>query len=153
MEELVKSVDTAQLLEDYRQLLQTVDSLPLRVSGSSMAPFLAHGRDTVYLSRVDQPLKVGDIVLYQRRNGAYVLHRICRLEGEGFCMVGDAQTVREHGIQRDQIFAVVRRAVRKGKDQTPGSFWWEFFAKIWVRMIPVRAVVRRVFRKLPRLRM
>ena len=145
MEERVKVVDTAELLESYRELLQTADTLPLRVSGNSMAPFLIHGRDTVYLSRVDRPLKVGDIVLYQRRSGAYVLHRICRLEGESFCMVGDAQTALEHGIQREQIFAVVRSALRKEKQQAPGSFWWEFFEKVWVRMVPCRPLVWRLY--------
>ena len=114
MEKMVKSVDTAQLLESYRELLKAADNLPLRVSGNSMAPFLEHGRDTVYLSRVSRPLKVGDIVLYQRKNGAYVLHRICRLEGDAYCMVGDAQTMLEHGIQREQVFALVRWAQRKG---------------------------------------
>ena len=145
MEKRVKSVDTVQLLESYREMLPMVDILPLQVSGNSMAPFLVHGRDTVFLSRVDRPLKVGDIVLYQRKSGSYILHRICRLEGEGFCMVGDAQTVLEHGIQRDQIFAVVLWALRKGKRQAPGSFWWEFFEKIWVRMVPWRPLMRRLY--------
>ena len=145
MEKMVKSVDTAQLLESYRELLKAADNLPLRVSGNSMAPFLVHGRDTVYLSRVSRPLKVGDIVLYQRKNGAYVLHRICRLEGDAYCMVGDAQTMLEHGIQREQVFALVRWAQRKSKRQAPGSFWWEFFEKIWVRMVPCRPFMHRLY--------
>lgn len=145
MERRIQKMDTEVLLEEYRTLLQTVDTLPLQVSGNSMAPFLADGRDTVYLSRVDRPLKVGDIVLYRRRSGAYILHRICRMEDGRFCMVGDAQTVLEHGIERDQIFAVVRRALRKGKCQGPGCFWWEFFEKVWVRMVPCRPLLQRLY--------
>lgn len=151
MEEQVKSVDTAQLLEGYRELLQTVEFLPLRVSGNSMAPFLVHDRDTVYISRVTRPLKVGDIVLYQRKSGAYILHRICRREGESFCMAGDAQTELERGLTKDQIFAVVCSAVRKGKQQAPGCFWWEFFEKIWVRMVPYRPVLMRAYGALSKL--
>lgn len=142
METVVKQVEPAELLENYRELLQTVEVLPLRISGNSMTPFLVHGRDTVYLSRIDRELKVGDIVLYQRDNGAYILHRICRLEGDCYCMVGDAQTVLEHGIRRDQIFAVVCWAMRKGRRQEPGTFWWSFFEKVWVRVIPFRAWIR-----------
>ena len=145
MERQAKSVDTAQLLESYRTLLQTADTLPLQVSGNSMAPFLVHGRDTVFLSRIDRPLRVGDIVLYQRTNGAYILHRICRLEGDTYCMAGDAQTLVEHGITREQIFAVVQAAERKGRRQEPGCFWWEFFEKIWVRMVPHRPVIQRLY--------
>lgn len=146
MDELIRTVETAALMEDVRELLQTVEQLPLRVSGNSMAPFLVHGRDTVYLSRVARPLKVGDVVLYQRESGAYILHRICRREGPCYVLVGDAQTALEHGIREEQIFALVVRVVRKGKTQAPGSFWWEFFEKIWVRMIPCRPFLMRGYR-------
>ena len=36
MEEQVKAVDTAELLESYRELLKTVETLPLRISGNSI---------------------------------------------------------------------------------------------------------------------
>lgn len=138
MEKKVRTIDTAVLLEEYRALLQTVDRLPLLVSGNSMSPFLIHGRDTVYLTRVSRPPRQGDIVLYQRNNGAYVLHRICKAEGDTFSIVGDAQVKIEHGVRRDQIFAIVCAAERKGKYLEPGSFWWDFFEKVWIRMIPAR---------------
>ena len=145
MEQITKSLDTAPLLETYRELLQSVKTLPLLISGNSMVPFLVHERDTVYLTRIDRPLKVGDMVLYQRDNGEYILHRICRLEGERFCMVGDAQIVLEHGIRYDQVFARVEWVQRKGKQEKPGSFWWTFFEKVWVRMVPCRPVILRLY--------
>ena len=146
MEEQVKAVDTAELLESYRELLKTVETLPLRISGNSMAPFLVHGRDTVFLTAVKRPLGVGDIALYQRDSGAYVLHRICAVEQNGrYTMVGDAQTAVERGIRKEQIFAVVCRAIRKGKEQGPGSFWWEFFEKVWVRVIWLRPCLQRMY--------
>ena len=70
-----KTFDTRALLESYRDLLPQVDSLPLEVTGSSMAPFLVHGRDSVRLSTVRRPLHVGDLVLYQRDNGDRNKHR------------------------------------------------------------------------------
>ena len=133
-----KSFDTRALLESYRDLLPQVESLPLEITGSSMAPFLVHGRDTVRLSAVRRPLHVGDMVLYQRDNGAYILHRICRIDGQTFTLVGDAHTVVEPGIRPDQIFALVTEVTRNQKKLTPGSFWWEFFEKIWIRIIPLR---------------
>ena len=98
------------LLEEYRKLLREepeITELPLVISGNSMSPFLIGGRDTVYLSRVERPLGRGDAVLYQRDNGAYIFHRIYRVTEKGFTMVGDAQTVLEHGIRPDQIIAVL----------------------------------------------
>ncbi len=154
MEEQVRHVDAQQLLESYRSLLETVDRLPLRVSGSSMSPFLVHDRDTVYLTRPKGLPRVGDIVLYRRRSGAYILHRVCRAEGKHFCAVGDAQTEIECGLAAEQIIAVVCCAVRKGRRQAPGCFWWEFFEKVWVRVIPCRpallgaySILRKWFRR------
>ena len=73
METRKRKVDTALLLEEYRTLLETVDQLPLLISGNSMSPFLVHGRDTVFLTRVKRPLRRGDIVLYRRQNGASIV--------------------------------------------------------------------------------
>ena len=145
MERVTKSADTTQLMETYRELLQSVDTLPLLVRGNSMAPFLVDGRDTVYLTRLDRPLKVGDIVLYKRTNGDYILHRICKVEGAAYCMIGDAHTVHEWGISREQIFARVSWVQRKGKQQKPGCFWWFFFEKVWIRIIPLRPTLQRVY--------
>lgn len=120
------------------ELLETADSVPLLISGSSMAPFLVHHRDTVYLSKVCHPLKRGDMILYRRDSGKYVLHRIYRTESETYTLVGDAQTFLEQNIHPDQILASVTAVRRKGKLLRPGSFWWEFFQKVWIRLVPLR---------------
>ena len=130
------------LLEEYRRILAeepAVAALPLVISGSSMTPFLADGRDTVYLARLERPVRRGDMLLYQRIGGQYVLHRVWKAEKDGtFTMVGDAQTELEHGIREAQIIAIVTSVVRKGKSMAPGGFWWEFFEKVWIRMVPLR---------------
>ena len=141
------------LLEEYRELLkdESVEALPLVISGNSMSPFLIHGRDTIYLSRLTRPVKRGDVLLYQRDSGAYILHRVYKIEGDSFTMVGDAQTELELGIRPEQVIAIMTSAERKGKKQAPGSFWWEFFEKIWIRMVPLRPIVRKIYTAVSRL--
>lgn len=129
------------LLDEYRTLLlenESIDALPLVITGNSMCPFLIGGRDTVYLSRLTRPLRRGDAVLYRRKSGKYVFHRVYRVSREGITMLGDAQTIPEPGIQSDQIIAIMTSAERKGKRISPGSFWWEFFEKVWIRIVPIR---------------
>ncbi|MBQ7801728.1 MAG: S24/S26 family peptidase [Oscillospiraceae bacterium] len=135
-------------MEQLLGLLEEADSVPLVISGNSMSPFLIHGRDTVYLSKVTEPLKRGDMILYQRASGAYVLHRICRVEGETYCLVGDAQCVIEPGIRRDQVRAIVTAVRRKEKLLKKGSFWWEFFEHFWLRLIPLRQPLVRIYSRL-----
>ena len=141
----VKVADPEQIVEPLLSLLEETESVPLVISGSSMTPFLVHGRDTVYLSKPEAPFRRGDMLLYRRDSGSYVLHRVYRTEGERLTMVGDAQTCLEPGIRRDQILARVSAVRRKGKLLKSGSFWWTFFEKIWIRMVPLRPLVRSVY--------
>ena len=141
MKTQTKTMDPEILLEEYRRLLQddlSIDALPLVITGNSMSPFLIHGRDAVYLSRLTRPVRRGDMLLYQRENGSYVLHRVFKAAPESLTMIGDAQTILEPGIQPEQVIAIVTRVERKGKPLEPGSFWWAFFEKIWIRIVPLR---------------
>ena len=135
------------LLEEYRHLLndENITALPLVISGNSMSPFLVHGRDTVYLSRLDRPARKGDVLLYKRDSGAYILHRVYKADKDSYTMVGDAQTQLEQDIRPDQIIAIMTSVLRKGKLQKKGSFWWEFFEKLWIKIIPLRPMFTKIY--------
>ncbi len=143
--ERVNMVSPERVMEPLLALLEDTPAVPLVVSGSSMTPFLAPGRDTVYLSKITAPLRRGDMVLYRRRSGRYVLHRILRVEAESCTMVGDAQRIPEPGIRREQILAIVTAVRRKGKLLQKGSFWWVFFEKVWINLLPLRPLVRGIY--------
>lgn len=141
MDSKLRCLPPEVLLADFCALLQqdeSVEALPVTISGNSMAPFLVHGRDTVYLSRITQSVKKGDVVLYRRQNGSYILHRVHALEGDTFTMAGDAHSGTEPGIRRDQLLAIMTSARRKGRLEKPGSARWEFFARVWPRLLPLR---------------
>ncbi len=141
MEHKVKVLEPEQLMPQLLEMLEVTEPVPLVISGSSMTPFLAHGRDTVYLSKAKDPLIRGDMVLYRRDSGNYILHRIYRVEEGSFTMVGDAQNWLEPGIRQDQILARVTAVRRKGKLLQKGSFLWDFFERVWIRVVPLRPAV------------
>ncbi|MBQ7448099.1 MAG: nucleotidyltransferase family protein [Eubacterium sp.] len=144
-----KIVDTDTYLSSMLDLIREGNEVSIPVIGSSMTPFLGDGRDRVFLQKHEGVLKRGDIVLYQRTNGDYVLHRICRIhrvdDTEVFDVIGDAQTRIEKEIKKEQIFAKVTRIERKGKIQGPGTFLWWFFQYIWVDIIPLRHLMIRIY--------
>lgn len=145
MDSRTRVLPPEELVEDLLAAMQDTQAVPLVISGSSMAPFLVHGRDTVYLSKIERAPKRGDMIFYRRGNGTYILHRVFRA-GEDACdMVGDAQTGIEPGIRREQMLAIVTAVRRKGKPQKPGCFWWDFFEKIWIRLVPVRPLLARCY--------
>ena len=143
METRTRVVSAKVLMEDYRRLLQEdeIEALPLIVTGSSMTPFLIDQRDKVYLKKINCPVCKGDIVLYQRDNGIYILHRVYEVKDSLYTMIGDGQDVLEYGIRQDQLVAVVSFCVRKDKRLQPGDFWWEFFARVWISQISLRKPV------------
>ena len=145
MNDNMKVLPPEAAVERILAVIDTGAAAPLVISGSSMSPFLVHGRDTVYLSRPAGQLRRGDMALYRRDNGQYVLHRVYRVEGKRYTMVGDAQAELEHGIREDQILAVVKRVLRKGKAVEPGCVLWFFFEKVWIRMVPLRRPVMRFY--------
>lgn len=151
MEHKVKFLEPEQLIPQLLELLEVTESVPLVISGSSMTPFLAHGRDTVYLAKIRKPLKRGDMVLYRRDSGNYILHRVYRVEEDSYTMVGDAQTWLETGIRRDQILARVTAVCRKGKLLQKSSFWWMFFEKVWIRMVSLRPALMAGYARMKKL--
>ena len=132
-------LDTQAFLDTVCELLQQGQChVAVPVSGGSMTPFLHHG-DTVYLDLPDSPLKKGDIVLYTRENGRYILHRIKKVNPDGsFVMVGDAQQNLEYLPRRDMIHARVTSARHKGKPTYPGQPRWWFYQHVWLWAVPIR---------------
>ena len=145
MEDNVKVLPPEAAVERLLAIMATGTAAPLVISGYSMSPFLVHGRDTVYLTPPPETLKKGDMILYRRDSGMYVLHRICAVEGNTFTLIGDGQQEKEPGIRREQILARVTAVRRKGRLLKQGSFWWAFFEKIWLNMNPLRPAALKLY--------
>lgn len=141
----MRYVDTKEYVSVLRELVEDGREVSLLVSGSSMSPFLAHQRDYIYFKKPDRELHKGDMVFYQRRTGQYVMHRIWKVKNDKYYMVGDAQQEIEGPLERDQIFAIITKVQRKGKWIEPGDFWWEFFEKVWINIVPVRRVLVKMY--------
>ena len=143
-------VDIDAYMPVLRELLAQGQSVCLTVTGESMSPFLRHGRDQVLLECVTAPPGRGDMVLFQRRGGQYIMHRILRRLPDGnYALIGDGQQQVEMPIATQQIFAVVTQVCRKGKWIGSESFWWRFFAGPWLMLLPLRPVLRHMARWIP----
>ena len=98
-----------------REVLDADGTFSLTITGTSMYPFILGGRDQVTLSKLTRPLKKNDLPLYRRRDGAFVLHRVVRVEQDGtYTMCGDHQNQLERGIRPEQMIALATAFVRKG---------------------------------------
>ncbi len=141
----MRELDAQEYLTMLRGLVEEGREVTMTITGSSMAPFLIHRRDSICFAKPDRELRRGDMVFFRRTDGTYVMHRICRVKDNGYYLIGDAQTVKEGPVGRSQIFALVKKVRRKGVWMGPGDFWWEFFEHVWLRMIPLRRLVMRIY--------
>lgn len=136
---MARILDTQAFLDTICDLLkQGEKNVPIPVVGGSMVPFLIHG-DTVYLDLPQGPIKVGDILLYTRASGMYVLHRVYRVNQDGsLIMVGDAQTELELLPSREQVHARVSFARHRDKINRPGQLRWWAYSYLWLWLLPLR---------------
>ena len=131
-------LDTNQYLDAVcRMISEGKENVPVPVKGVSMRPFLRDG-DFAYLVSLPRKLKRGDIVLFQRKNGQYVLHRIYKvLKNGSYLLLGDSQLEPEP-VMEEQFRAKVSFVRCMGQECHPGSFKWWFFAVPWLRLAPWR---------------
>ena len=125
---------------------------PLQVTGYSMHPTFRDRKDTVMLRAFDGKLKKGDVILYRRDNGRYILHRVISSpKVDVFLCAGDNQYISERVCSR-QVLAVVESFSRGKKTVHSGDFLYRLYVWAWIGLFPVRKPLLALRRRLGRLR-
>ena len=139
-----KVIDTTAYLDTVcALLLEGHAHVPVTVAGTSMTPFLDPG-DTVFLELCNGAVEIGDVILFRRTGGQYVLHRVVAVRENGMLeLLGDAQ-LRPEPVHPTQVRAVVTEARRGEKLLTPHSLRWRFFRGPWQRCRRIRPYVNRI---------
>lgn len=139
-----------QLIQLVMLQLSEKGSASLVVTGNSMMPMLRHMEDRVLLA----PLKAfrkGDIILYQRDNGQYVLHRIIKIEDTYVICCGDNQWEKER-VEKSWVLAVVTDFYKDGKRYSVTATAYQLYNKVWMTLFPVRRIILGVGRRVIRLK-
>lgn len=133
----LKVLPTETYFSMVRQALSDHGQAFVRVTGVSMLPLLHHLRDGVVLVPC-QTVRSGDIVLFDRKNGRYALHRVIRTGKNGFTMAGDNQWHLEKDLPYDQIVGVVSCIIRGGRSISCENFALKMYARaVTLCSIPV----------------
>ncbi len=153
----VVKTDMATLSPLMLECLAGGTDVVIPITGTSMLPLLRAGIDRVQLTAPPEKLKKGDIPLYRRQNGQFVLHRVVKVTEKGYTMVGDNQTLLEPGIGHSQVLAVTKGIYRKGRYRSCRHVGYRMSAWCWRVILPIRRpflwiyhLGRRVLKKLGR---
>lgn len=148
-----RSVSLKELEPIIRETLEAGGCVKLPVTGTSNLPTLAPDRDRVTLQKAEGPLVKGDLPLYKRDSGQFVLHRIVSVGKDGsLCCCGDHQWRKEAGIRPDQVLGLVTQIRRKDREFSTEHKGYRLWVRLWVFLLPCRWFLVRVYHLFGRFR-
>ena len=125
---------------NIEQCLKDIGFAVVPISGTSMWPLLKERNSQVQLvSGRTKQLKKGDIVLYRRKDGTLVLHRIIKIvKRNTYLVCGDHQWKLEEQIREDQILAAAQGFFINGRYIDEKTWWYRLYKKIWNGNLTIR---------------
>ena len=137
-----KSTRLEDIMPLIREELERGGSVRIHPMGVSMLPMIRQGKDSVVLSSLPEKLKKYDVVLYQRKNGQFVLHRLVGSKS-GYVFWNDNGFEHERGIERSQMIARVSSFYREDEliDVEKGSY--RSYCRLWYWTRGIRRLTRR----------
>ena len=128
--------------QTYRELLERDGYFIGPPVGTSMNPLLRMGRDVMVIRKCDRP-RFLDVILFQREDGTYVLHRIVGRTRAGYTLRGDHQFCNEYGIRPEQIVGRMSAFCRNGKTISCKKLWVRLYGfSRWAFCSAVMCLVR-----------
>lgn len=136
----------------FEKILKSGKQVETQVRGYSMYPFLFPQKTWVRIRPVKgKKLKRGDVVLYRRETGLWVLHRIVRTDGKWFYMAGDNQTEIEGPVSKAQIFGWMSEYRKDEKWHSVYFVPYWLGSRLWLKVLPVRGPISKWVHKLRRI--
>ena len=125
---------------NIEQCLKDIGFAVVPIRGTSMWPLLKEGKSQVQLvSGRTKQLKKGDIVLYRRKDGTLVLHRIIKIvKRNTYLVCGDHQWKLEEQIREDLILAVAQGFFINGRYIDEKIWWYRLYKRFWNGNMTIR---------------
>lgn len=139
----------------YREILEKNDFYIATPIGTSMMPMLRERIDTVKLVKPTKKIEKYDVILYERPNKMYVLHRVLgikRKNGEElYVLCGDNQVILEKYVKKNQIIGVMEGYYRGESYICKDDLSYKKYVKRRVRSRKwrkIRALLSKVYHKI-----
>lgn len=142
------------------ELLREEGKLVTTAIGVSMLPCIRPKRDIIVLERPEGRVAMRNVILYKRKNGAYVLHRIIQVRPNDYVLCGDNQYIPEPGIRDNQVLGVLKGFYRGERYiDCEKNRLYRMYVRFWCVSITARKLIlrslhltKRICGKLKRLR-
>lgn len=125
----------------FSQMMEETGHIVYTTRGVSMRPLIRQGRDIVIIEKYTEPPQKYDVVLFQRRNGQYVLHRILKVFDGRYWIIGDNCMAGEM-VNHDQIIGKMTSIKRNKRMIKENDRVYRFFTHFWYWIFPFRKCMR-----------
>ena len=106
--------------------------------GMSMYPMLRNRRDRVVIRPAEKAgLRRGDLPLYRRPDGKYVLHRIIGVK-DGYYVIRGDNTYAKEKVPHEWILGVMTEFYRGDRHVRAEQKSYRFYAAAWHAVYPIR---------------
>ena len=131
-------------IRQWCDMVEAGNSIPVNIQlhGYSMQPLVRRLRDTVTIVPLKRPLKRGDVVLFQRRDDTYVVHRVWKLRENQVQTMGDNVRSADAWIPVDAVLGLVTHVKRGGCRFCIDTTIWRTLGRAWLTIHPLRKGLR-----------
>lgn len=128
------SLEATDFLEQARQLLSKNIPIQIRMSGSSMSSAIEDGDVITVEALGEEPVRTGDIILYNSVSDTAVIHRVVRLERgsseKGVLTRGDAAAQNDIAVPLHRVLGRVKQIERAGESITVSRSQYKMSLKV-----------------------
>lgn len=116
-------------------------NVKIPLNGNSMYPLIRKMRDYVTVSPMNRKIKRGDIVLFRRADGKYVVHRVLKTDGLKVHTMGDNCSSPDSEIAAEKVLGYVTFVHRDNHILHVDTPIWRKLGLLWIKLLPLRKAV------------
>ncbi len=149
MENNAKSLKTVTVsIEQWHKLSLTGLTAPVTIelAGESMRPLIRKKKDSVTIEHLNRQLKKGDIVLFMRNDGVYVVHRVYKTNGDKIITIGDNCVEFDKPVSASSVMGIAVRFERNGKTFNLDSSLFRLYGILRMSTRPIRFFLLKLLR-------
>jgi len=146
---MIRQVKMEELVPIFREQLENDKKVQFTPAGMSMRPMLDDKADRVFVERASKEnVKKWDVVLFESDNGAYIMHRVVRLDDDGFITRGDNNCYNDKKQSYDALIGRVYQYEHKGKMHGVTDTSYRFYVIVWMTCYLPRKIFRKIKQKI-----
>ena len=123
---------------------ETCLAVRIRLDGNSMYPLIRRMQDYITIHPVDRRIIKGDIVLFKRADGRYVVHRVRKTKGHAVLTMGDNCSCPDIEITADSVLGYITRIERGEHIINADTPLMRSLGLIWLILLPLRKLYSKI---------